>query len=918
MKGLTSSQVSVNLKQYGFNSIKEQQKKPLIIKFIEQFNNFLTILLFIAAGFSFLIGEKIDGSLILAIVVLNGIFGVYQEFQAEESLAALKKMTITKVRVIRDGKEQEIDSIYLVPGDLVKIEEGTKISADGELIEVVNLEVNESVLTGESLAIPKRIKGELFSGTIVSRGRGIYQVTAIGMQTRFGKIAASLSGIKDTKTPLQKKLEELTRLIGIIGVIASILVFIISIIQGSAYFPAFLLAISLAVAVVPEGLPAVMTITLAIGVKVMAGKRSIIRKLSAIEALGSVTLIATDKTGTLTTNKMKVKEIYVDDQVYEETNFPRLENHPFRLIVENGVLCSTASLVYVHDHPVRHASQLAGVAGRGRWDVLGDPTEGALLFLSQTVGLPPEEMRKQWKIIDEVPFDSVSKIMTVLVQSVGVDRDRPINQSVGDGFPVPTQNTVQFIKGAPEAILERVSFIQKGNTIEKLTQEHRVKIEKQMQIWASKGLRVLGFAYKNDQLSMTNDQSITNNLMTNDQLSINNYQSIKNKLKTNDHLKIDHSLIIEPLIIDNSLIFLGLVAIHDAPRPEINEAVMRAKQAGVKVVMITGDNERTAEAIGVTAGIINNNEDIITGKQLDEYSDEQLMKILPRAQIFARTTPFHKHRIVQLYQKLGEVVVVTGDGVNDAIALKQADVGAAMGLVGTDVARETADMVITDDNFASIVNAIDEGRNIIKNLKNAIKYLLACNLSEAIALIVGLFLGISHLFYPIQLLYINLVTDGLPALALAFSPRDHHQMRRPPDKELSLLRFAEKEYIAIVGVITAILVLLAYFIFNWIFPKTGQTAAFTVLTLAQSYIYIDLWLSHQSLHKNLHLLKSKLFALVFFVPFILQFFIVKSPLISRFFKVKPLSIWQFIMLSVFSGLVLVEIKLIKKAVHVTT
>lgn len=869
MTGLTSTQVSEFLKQYGYNSIKEQKKKPLIIKFIEQFNNFLTILLFVAAGLSFLIGEKIDGSLILAIVVLNGIFGVYQEFQAEESLAALKKMTVTKVRVIRDGKEQEIDSIYLVPGDLVKIEEGTKISADGKLLEVVNLEINESILTGESLAIAKRIKDELFSGTIVSRGRGIYQVTAIGMQTRFGKIAATLSGIKDIKTPLQKKLEGLTKLIGVIGVAASVFVFVISVLQGSTYFPAFLLAISLAVAVVPEGLPAVMTITLAIGVKVMAGKRSIIRKLSAIEALGSVTLIATDKTGTLTTNKMKVKEIYVDDRVYEEKSFPRLENHPFRLMVENGVLCSTASLVYVHDH--------------GRWDVLGDPTEGALLFLSQTVGLPPEEMRKQWKVIDEVPFDSVSKIMTVVVQSVG------------DGFPVPKQNIIQFVKGAPEAILERVSFVQKGNQIEKLTEEHRAKIEKQMQMWARKGLRVLGFAY-NQLKSVEISQS---------QLKPEEAQS---KLISTNFNQF------QPVSTD--LIFLGLVAIHDAPRPEINDAVARAKQAGIKVVMITGDNEQTAEAIGVTAGIIDNDEDIITGKQLDEYSDKELLKILPQTRIFARTTPFQKHRIVQLYQKLGEIVVVTGDGVNDAIALKQADIGVAMGLVGTDVARETADMVITDDNFASIVNAIDEGRNIIKNLKNAIKYLLACNLSEAIALIVGLFLGISHLFYPIQLLYINLVTDGLPALALAFSPRDRHQMQRPPDKELSLLRFAEKEYIAIVGIITAVLVLLAYFIFNNFFPKTGQTAAFTVLTLIQSFVYIDLWLSHQSLHKNLHLLKSKLFALVFFVPFVLQFIIVKSVLISRFFKVESLSFSQFVMLAAFSGLVLVGIKLTKKAVHV--
>jgi len=870
MKGLTTKKAEELLREYGLNVLLEGKKKNILIKFFEQFNNFLTILLIIAAFLSFIIGEPIDGGLILLIVVLNGLFGLYQEAKAEESIQALKQMTVTKVRVIRDGKELEIDSKYVVPGDIIFIEEGVKISADGIITEQMNLELNEAVLTGESLPVPKKLNDPIFSGTIVAKGRGLFQVSQTGMQTKFGQIAHSLSVVQETETPLQKKLKQITRLIGIAGIIAAVLVFIVSYLQGTGYFPAFLLAISLAVAVVPEGLPAVMTITLAIGVKEMAGKKSIIRKLSAIEALGSITLIATDKTGTLTTNKMKVKEVYADDTVYEQGHFPRLENHPFKLILQNGVLCSTASLVYVHDH--------------GRWDVLGDPTEGALLYLSQEVGIPPEEIRKEWKVIEEEPFDSVTKRMSVLVNQ------QPATKN---------QQPIVFSKGAPESILEISSFVQKGTVIEKLTQEHRAKIENQMRMWARKGLRVLAFSYKS---GTQNPKSQI--------LNTNQNQNSKSQINSKEKEGLEFG--VSDLEFEGE-VFLGMVAIHDAPRPEISEAVKRAINAGIKVVMITGDNEQTAEAIGVTAGIIGQNEDILTGSQLENYSDEELLAILPRVKIFARTTPFHKHRIVKLFQKLGEIVAVTGDGVNDAIALKQADVGVAMGLVGTDVARESADMVITDDNFASIVNAVEEGRNIIKNLKNAIQYLLSCNVSEAISLIVGLFLGINHLFYPIQLLYINLVTDGFPALALAFSPRNPHSMSLKAEKEMKLLEGKERVFILFVGVISSVLILSVYFIFASMYGKDiGRAAAFSVLTLIQSFIFVDLWLSHRSLHKNVLGLLSPLFFVAFSFPFFTQLIILKVPIIANWFKIPTVSYGQYIWFIIFSSLVFVGIKFIKK------
>lgn len=848
MIGLTTLQATQLLAQYGQNILSEGKKKTFFEKFIEQFNNFLTLLLLGAAGLSFIIGEPVDGGLIIAIVVLNALFGIYQETKAEESIAALKKFSVAKVRVVRDGVEQEVTSNYIVPGDICIIEEGVKIPADGILVESRNAEFNESLLTGESLPIAKNTGDEVFSGTLVSKGRGVIRIVKTGMQTKFGQIAHSLSTIEDTETPLQIKLKQLTRTIGIVGIVSAVLVFIISILRGDAYFPTFLLAISLAVAVVPEGLPAVMTITLAIGVNEMSKKKSIVRKLSAIEALGSITLIATDKTGTLTTNKMKVKEVFVDDNVYS-TDLPRMENHPFMHLVQNGVLCSTASLVYKHDH--------------GTYDVLGDPTEGALLFMAKDLGIDIEDERKKNPITDELSFDSVTKRMSVLV--------------ISSESRVKGPGSILYSKGAPESILEICTSIQKGTQVHPLTREERKKIEDQMEAWASKGLRVLAFSYS----------ETSNNLKL----------EIKN-LKLNEE------------------VFLGMVAIHDAPRPEVKEAVKRAQQAGIRVVMITGDNERTAEAIGVLSGIALPNSDIITGAQLEAYSDEELMKILPNTSIFARTSPFHKHRIVSLYQKLGEVVAVTGDGVNDAIALKQADVGIAMGLVGTDVARETADMVITDDNFASIVVAVEEGRNIIKNLKNAIQYLLSCNISEAITLIGGMLLGFNHILFPIQLLYINLVTDGVPALSLAFSPRAEHLMAEKPQRELELLQKKEQLYILLVGIITSIITLFSY----WYFLKTSEgiarAAVFSVLTLIQSFIYVDLWLSHRSLHTHLKTLISPIFLASFFFPFCTQLFIVKVPVISKVFSISSASCTQFGVFILLSALVLVGIRGVKKIIHI--
>ena len=868
MKGLTVKEVEQLLDEYGLNEITEQKRKSIFMKFLEQFNNFLVILLIFAAVLSFFVGETVDGALIVGIVFLNALFGLYQEGKAEQAINLLKKMTVTKVRVIREGREQEIDSRYLVPGDIIFIEEGLKIPADATVFEVRNLEINEAALTGESLPVVKKIKDSIFTGTIVAKGRGYAKISATGMRTKFGQIAEHIELIKDTKTPLQKKLDSLTKAIGIGGILLSLIVFALNLFQGAGHFSAFLLAISLAVAIVPEGLPAVMTITLAIGVKEMAKRKAIIRKLAAIEALGSVTLIATDKTGTLTTNKMKVKEIYVDEKIYEQDVPPSLSNHPFSKMILNGILCSTASLVFIHDH--------------NSYDVLGDPTEGALLYLGQKMGLIPEMVRKEWQIIDEQPFDSVTKRMSVLVSQKSIPSTRDKSQKL------------LFSKGAPESILEICSSILIGEKAQDLTASKVRVIEDTMEKWARKGLRVLAFAYKSLKLEDGGEK------LDND---VGNEK--KNPIS---HLKNPASNL---SLLTSNMIFLGMVAIHDPPRPEVLSALAKTKQAGIKTVMITGDNEITAEAIGVSTGFIKEGDEILTGKQLDQYSDEELMKKLARVKVFARTTPFHKSRIVELYQKMGEIVAVTGDGINDAVALKQADVGVAMGLVGTDVARETADMVITDDNFATIVNAIEEGRNIIKNLKNAVKYLLSCNVSEAFSLIIGLMLGIPNLFFAIQLLYINLITDGVPALALAFSPREEHVMRRPPQKELELLTSFGRKYILAIGLLATFIVLSSYFIF-----KDGEafrrTAAFSVLALIQSFIFVDLWISHQSVRKHFKKMLSGIFFLAFFIPFVSQYLIVKIPILSSIFKVETVSLYYYLAFVLASSLVLVGTKSMRR------
>lgn len=841
-KGLTSKKAEKLLGEYGLNEIKEKRNYIILLSILNQFGNFLIIVLIIAGIISFLLGEKIDSFFIFFVVLLNASFGVYQEFKAEKALQKLKQLTISKTRVIRDGKEQEIDSKYLVPEDIVYLEEGAKIPADCQIIKSWHLEVNESALTGESLSVLKNENNQeqnsLFMGTVVAKGRTFAQVLKTGQKTNFGKIVQTLSQIKEQKTPLQNKLELFSKQIGIIGLAASIMVFIFSFIQDKTLFQSFLFAVSLAVAVIPEGLPAAVTITLAIGVERMSKKKAIIRKLNSIETLGAVTLVATDKTGTLTTNQMNVKKIWLDQKEYDYNSLPPVTSNSFKKILLNSILCSTASIVLKVNH--------------GNFDVVGDTTEGALLLFAQKMKMPPEKIRDEWKNIDELTFNPVTKRMSVAVC---------LKQN--------SHEVYIFSKGAPESILSISSKVLIKDQELDLNEEKKIMIEQEFQNFAKSGLRIIAFSYKKGH---------------------------QQNLESNQ-------------------VFLGFAGIADPVRDEVKNAVSKAKKAGIKIVMITGDNQLTAEAIGIETGIIEKGEDILTGSQIDNYSEKELVNIIPKIKIFARTSPEHKFKLVKLFQKQKEIVAVTGDGVNDALALKQADVGVAMGITGTDVAKETADMIIADDNFATLINAVEEGRNIFNHIKNAVKYLLTSNIAEIFSILITVILKLPLLLTASQILYINLVTDGIPALSIAFSPKEGNIMKKDPRKELTILDKSDFKYIFMIGFFGGILTTLSFLIglaIDGVF--FARTMAFTTLMLIQPLVLIDLWLSHRIIIKHFKLMKHPIFLISILLPFFLQPFLISHPFFQKILKLESLHP-QYIFLSFILSLFIllpIEIKKIFK------
>lgn len=714
--GLSTEEALRKTKEFGKNTIHVKQQFSAVKLFLSQFPTLLNAILLLGAIFSLLIADVIDASFILAVLLINGIIGFIQEYRAEKSLEKLKTLVTPLSRVIRDGKEAEIPTVDLVVGDLVILSEGDRVPADGSLLQSHHIAVDESMLTGESLDVAKTHTDMVLAGTLVTKGTGHLRVTAIGMTTRLGKIAATLTTVKADKTPLQIKLNSLGKIISLIAILLASMIVPVSLLHGDAVIPTILVAVSVAIAAIPEGLPAVVTIALAIGTARMAKKNAIVRKMPVVETLGAVQVVLIDKTGTLTKNQMRVKTHWL----IKEQLLPNL--------LKAALLGNTASIVK-KEH--------------GSADVLGDQTDGALLLWGVEQGYDIQKLQQSGKVLEEFTFDPETATITTVWEENGKKH--------------------VFVRGAPEVLLEK-SKVAKGE---------KEAIEKRIEMFAKQGLRVIGFAQKTAGI-----------------------HTVHNRLE-----------------IEKNLQFLGIVGIYDAPRDEARGAVLEAKRAGIHTVMVTGDNEITALTIAKEVGLIEKDEDVITGDELDEMPDAEVLKILSNTRIFARSKPEDKLRLVELFKKAGFVVGVTGDGVNDALALKRADVGIAMGDSGTDVAKEASDIVLTDDNFSTLVKAVEEGRTIYKNIQTAITYLLAGNLSEITFIFFCSLLGLSTPFHPTQILWINIITDGLPALALASDVKDENILNeKPRDPNAPFLSKNRIFLIVFTGLAVSISLLLTYFL----------------------------------------------------------------------------------------------------------
>ena len=796
-KGLNNRQIQEKKQKYGLNELQGKKKESILKKFLAQFQDFSIIVLIIAAVVSGVVGVSqgegfTDTIIILIVVLLNAVIGVIQESKAEKSLEALRKLSEHASKVIREGKEQVIPSRELVPGDLVIIETGDYISSDLRVIEAVNLKSQESALTGESVPVEKIIeeikesevslgdrKNMLFSSSLITYGRGKAIVVETGMNTEVGKIADMINETEKQETPLQIRLNSLGKTLGIAALTICFFIFVIGLLQGKEIISMFMTAVSLAVAVIPEGLVAVSTIVLAIGVQKMVKKNAIVKKLPAVETLGSSTVICSDKTGTLTQNKMTVEKIFCND---ETSSIDRVEtNSDFEKLIYDCMLCNDARVIE-------------------NGEIAGDPTETALIDLALKLDYTQSIIRENPRV-EEVPFDSNRKLMTTV-------------NKINDKYIV-------YTKGGLDELLQRCnSYLYKGEKRTNLGQ-YSSWIRKNNEDMAKEALRVLAFAYK----------------------EIDHIPS-KEEMKT----------------IENDLTFIGMVGMIDPPREEAKKAVEKCKHAGIKTVMITGDHKITAVAIAKKLGILENEDEALTGIELDKMSNEDLIKNVRKYSVYARVSPEDKVRIVKAWQANGEVVAMTGDGVNDSPALKTADIGCAMGKVGTEVAKEAADVILTDDNFATIVSAVEEGRRIYDNILKVIQFLISCNVGEVIVLLLAtLFaptiakvfgitdLAMVQVLLPIHILWINLVTDTFPALALAFDPANKDIMNRKPVKKNEGI-FTKGRTFRIIyqGIMIGLLTLAAFLIGIGSTNKAidgltlqetkievGQTMAFAVLAFSE-------------------------------------------------------------------------------------
>lgn len=808
--GLTSIEAKERLKIYGYNELPQKKPKSIFLRIYDQIKSFLVLILLFSAVISIILSEWIDGIAIIAIVIINAFIGIYQEIKAEKSLKALKKLSAPMTKVKRDGKIVQIPTREVVLGDVVIFEVGDKIGADIRIIDQKNLKVEEAFLTGESFPVEK-IENEIesddlsihdrkniiFSGSTVVYGRGEGIVFATGVNTEIGKIGKTLEEMEEEKTPLEVKLDQLGKTLGQLFLVACIGVFVLSILRGIPFMVAFMTAVALAVASVPEGLPAVVTIVLAIGVKTMASKKAIVRNLSSVETLGSVTTILSDKTGTLTKNELKVTDFYI----YGPEEF-------FYLTL---TLCNDAKIQ----------------EGEKNY---GDPTEIALLKFTLEKGYNKEKLEKEFIRIDEIPFDSERKIMTTINLK---DKDR-----------------YAFSKGAPEILLKRCSFYIQGIEIRPIEEIIDDILLKNIELGKS-GLRVLGVAYK---------------ILKDDE----NKESF-----------------------EKDLIFLGLVAMEDAPREEAFSAVEESKRAGIKVKMVTGDHKITALSIAKKLNISKNDYEAIEEKEIKE--EIPLNVLLKEKNVFARVSPNTKLKLVEALKEMGEKVAVTGDGINDALALKKADVGIAMGITGTDVSKEASDIILTDDNFATIISAIREGRRIYSNIKKVVMFLLSCNIGEVLIILIATLFNLPIPLKPIHLLYINLISDAFPALALGVEPEEEGLMDMPPRKVGEKILNKDNIFRILIGATVEAMVTIFAFV-NIL--KNGGTLSEAQTTALITLIFSELFKAYANktefkMIKLKNLFNNPYLNFSVFISLILTLIIIYIPFFDKIFYLSPLKVKYF-------------------------
>jgi len=742
--GLSDKEARKKLLEHGPNILAEKEKISPLKLFFSQFTDVMVLILLASTAISAFMGEMTEAVTIIAIVLLNAVLGFVQEFRTEKTMEALKSLAAPAAKVLRDGKQVSIPAEQIVPGDVIILETGDRVPADATLIDSMSLQADESLLTGESVPVEKTAvpagkasgctdrKSMVYMGTVITGGRARALVHVTGMNTEMGGIADLIQNIEEEQTPLQKKLEKLGKIIAVSCIAICAVVAATGILRGEDAFSMLLSGISLAVAAVPEGLPALVTISLALGVQRMLKRNALIRRLPAVETLGCAGVVCSDKTGTLTQNKMTVRRFYAGDRFVEvkderaEQSFfaggsmiDPLKDNILKLTLEIGALCNNASLI--NDKPSRiEMIKNRIIPAEVKCGFAGNPTEVALLAVAARTGMTPEALESMYFRVDELPFDSDRKCMSVVC-----DNRRG--------------ETYVFSKGAPDVLLKKCTRIFNSSGITALTREQSVKILRANETMAGGALRVIAVAYR--------------------------------KLDSRVYRKGE---------LESDLIFTGLIGMIDPPRKEAAEAVLKCRMAGIKPVMITGDHKLTAMAIAKELDIYKDGEKVLTGAELDNMDETRLEKMAEDVSVYARVSPKHKLMIVRALKRRGHIVAMTGDGVNDAPAVKEADIGVAMGLTGTDVTKEASSMVLLDDNFATIISAIEEGRVIYNNIRKFIRYMLACNIGEVLTMFLGMLAGLPIPLLPIQILWVNLVTDGLPAVALGFDPAEKDVMKRPP------------------------------------------------------------------------------------------------------------------------------------------